>query len=258
VGVLGSDKSMALYVDGQLAGEGVAQALIQTDPAQGLDIGADAISPVGDYSAPSVFSGLIDEVRLYFHDVTAEQVRRRYEDGNELSNDAVLAVSFDDGTARDHSLHNNSGTLSNANVAEGKFGQAAKFSAKKKGGNSNNRPGNSLVDPKWTQDVSIYVRGMVLAGNHLFIVGPPDLIDEESTFEGLTNDDPETNALLKRQNEALAGSEGATLLAVNVDTGDVERELDLESLPTWDGLAGANGRLFLTTLDGAVMCFSSP
>ena len=67
---------------------------------------------------------------------------------------------------------------------------------KKGGDNSTTKPGDSLVKPKWTQDVPIYVRGMVLAGPNLFIVGPPDMIDEEKTFEQLTEKDPRVLELL--------------------------------------------------------------
>ena len=48
------------------------------------------------------------------------------------------------------------------------------------------------------------------------------------------------------------------MLAVNIDTGEMESEIQLEELPTWDGLAGAGGELFLSTLDGAVICFGKP
>ena len=185
VGVLAEDKSMKLFVDGELVGKAESNGLLMSDPAQGLEVGADIGGSVGDYVAPNSFSGAIDEVRLYFHETSAERIARRYEDGSEISADAVLAVSFDDGSARDHSLKRNHGTIEGGKMVEGKFGKAIQFttSRKRKGGNSTATPGNSLVDPKWTKDVPIYVRGMVLAGNHLFIVGPPDTIDETETFQ---------------------------------------------------------------------------
>jgi hypothetical protein len=60
---------------------------------------------------------------------------------------------------------------------------------------------------------------------------------------------------LNQQDAALLGKDGASLLAVNIDTGEVDNEVKLDTLPAWDGLAGANGSLFLSTLDGSVMCF---
>ena len=61
--------------------------------------------------------------------------------------------------------------------------------------------------------------------------------------------------LLAQQDVVLDGKDGALLLSVNIDTGKVENRLQLETLPAWDGMAGAGGQLFLSTLDGSVMCF---
>ncbi len=257
VGVLEEDLRMKLYVDGELAAEGKAPGKIQSDPAQGLEVGTDAASFVGNYANPQ-FTGIIDEVRLYFHPATQEQVTARYGTGSEISADAVLAVSFDDGTARDHSLKRHNGTVENAKLVEGKFGKALQFSAGKRGRKPATKATNSLVDPKWTQDVPIYVRGMVLAGKNLFVVGPPDIINEEETFKQLAETDPKVQQLLSRQDKVLDGDQGSRLLSVNIDTGEVENEVALDDLPAWDGLAGASGKLFLTTLDGAVICFASP
>ncbi|TWU03644.1 outer membrane protein assembly factor BamB family protein [Neorhodopirellula pilleata] len=262
VGVLDESKQMHLYVDGELAATGIANELLDTDPVQGLDIGEDGQSAVGDYQSPMPFVGVIDEVRLYFEAIDGDRITKRYREGTELSSDAVLAVSFDDGTARDHSVHRNNGTMDGVRSIEGKFGQAVQFVAtkrqvgnKKAGGNSTLKPGESLVKPKWTSDVPIYVRGMVLAGSNLFIVGPPDTINEEETFAKLSDDDDEVQQELALQDAALEGEDGSSLLSVSIDTGTISNELKLPSLPTWDGLAGANGSLFLSTLDGTVMCF---
>jgi outer membrane protein assembly factor BamB len=173
-----------------------------------------------------------------------------------LSDEAVLAVSFDDGSARDHSLSRNNGTVEGGSLVDGKFGKALQFTAAKGGNAGNNQSqSNSLIKPKWTKDVPIYVRGMVLSGFRLFIVGPPDIIDEEATFKQLSESDPEVQDLLAEQDAVLEGTKGGKLLVVNTDTGEVDYELDLTELPTWDGLAGANGKLYLTTLDGTVLCF---
>jgi hypothetical protein len=99
---------------------------------------------------------------------------------------------------------------------------------------------------------------MVLAGSKLFIVGPPDIIDEEKTFQELTEKDPQVQKLLAAQDKALNGDDGSLLLSVNIDTGEIENRVELSTLPAWDAMAGAGGSLFLSTLDGSVMCFGKP
>jgi outer membrane protein assembly factor BamB len=261
-GVLDTDKTMKLYVDGELAAEGKASNLIAKDPAQLMEIGLDEGSPVGEYTTPNAFTGIIDEVRLYFLAATGEQIAKRYADGSEISSDAVLVVSFDDGTARDHGLKRNDGTLSGGKLVEGKSGMAIQFSAGKSGRkqknnqNKQDNQGNSLVDPKWTQDVSIYVRAMALAGSTLFIAGPPDIIDEEKTFQQLSEKDPEVQKLLADQDAALESDQGR-LLSVNMHTGEVENEILMGTVPAWDAMAAASGSIFLSTLDGSVHCYGN-
>jgi len=229
--------------------------MIPADPAQGMEVGADEGTAVGEYASPATLSGIVDEPRLYFQTFSDEDIAKRYEDGSELGDTAVIAASFDDGSARDHSLSRNSGTVKGAKIVDGKFGKALQFSPGKKGGAKPVNQGNSLVKPKWTQDLPIYVRAMTLSGYRLFLVGPPDIINEEETFKGLTEDDPKVQALLAKQDEVLDGHQGGKLLVVNTVTGKIDKELQLDVLPTWDGLAGANGKLFLSTLDGQLICF---
>ncbi len=266
VGMLTPEKEMRIYVDGERLATGTSQGFVSGDPAQPMEVGADAGTAVGNYESPNNFTGIIDEVRVYFESFDDAAIALRYAEGNELSDEAVLAVSFDDGSARDHSLSRNNGTVEGGQLVDGKVGKALQFTAstapkgkgKAKANNDNNNAdnqGNSLVKPKWTQDVPIYVRGMVLSGFRLFIVGPPDIIDEEATFKQLSEHDPQVQELLEQQDQALDGRDGGMLLVVNTETGKVEHQLQLDALPTWDGLAGANGKLFLSTLDGRVMCF---
>jgi hypothetical protein len=252
-GVLTEDKEMRLYVDGVRVAEGAAHRLIASDPAQGMEIGEDAQTAVGAYKSPATLTGIVDEVRLYFRAATDEQVAARFENGDELVPDPVLVVSFDDGSARDMSVHRNNGTLMRGKIVAGKVGKGVQFTTRR-GNAPAQKQGDSLVEPKWAADVPVYVRGMVLAGSNLFIVGPADIIDEEQTFQGLTEKNAQVEQLLARQDSILDGAEGSLLLAVNIDSGETEHELPLSSLPTWDGLAGAGGQLFLTTQDGDVIC----
>ncbi len=285
VGVLTPEREMRLYVDGQRVAAGKSKGLLTKDPAQGLEVGADAQSAVGEYNVPHQFTGIVDEVRLYFTAVGDAQVAARFESGSEMSSDPVLVVTFDDGTARDFSTHRNNGTIDGGVLVDGKFGKALQLSArtasandvakkannakpkskgkganKAKAANANGNPGarDSYVEPKWTTDVPIYARAMLLAGDRLFLAGPLDMIDEERTFKQLATKDKDVEQILAKQDDALEGKIGGLLLAVNGETGMIESLIELGTIPTWDGMAGANGQVFLTTLDGQIMCFGKP
>ena len=273
VGVLTENKQMRLFVDGQRVGEVTASGLLTKDPAQGMEIGVDAASAVGEYETPNSFAGIIDEVRFYLNSTEDDAIAERFKNGSELGNDPRLVVTFDDGTARDFSTYRNNGTLEGGAVVDGKMGKAVQFTAKKAAGKnavaakngptskaaSNKegveKPSNSLVKPKWANDVPIYVRAMVLAGDKLFIAGPLDIIDEEATFKQLAEKDEDVQQLLADQDNALEGKVSGLLLAINCDSGLVEHQIELGTLPSWDGMAGANGKLYLSTIDGRLMCF---
>jgi len=47
------------------------------------------------------------------------------------------------------------------------------------------------------------------------------------------------------------------LAALAAEDGRQLSELQLSSPPVWDGLAAANGKLYLTTMDGKVLCFNA-
>ena len=61
---LRKDKTMALSVNGKTVATGTAKALVSGLPGDGLQIGADTISPVGDYRANNHFNGLIRKVNV--------------------------------------------------------------------------------------------------------------------------------------------------------------------------------------------------
>lgn len=53
----------------------------------------------------------------------------------------------------------------------------------------------------------------------------------------------------------LESRQGAVLYAVSASDGEKLAEYKLDSLPVWDGMAAANGRLYLAMKDGKVLCF---
>jgi hypothetical protein len=96
---------------------------------------------------------------------------------------------------------------------------------------------------------------MILAGEKLLLAGPADLIDEEQAYQ--QRDNPEMQQALARQANVLEGSEGAFLWTVSTAAGQKLSEHKLASPPVFDGMAAANGRVFLACQDGSVVCWES-
>jgi hypothetical protein len=90
---------------------------------------------------------------------------------------------------------------------------------------------------RWTQELPVLVRAMVLAEETLFVAGPPN--------GGKLSDLP----------DALEGRSGGLLQAVSTSDGQKLAEHRLDAPPVFDGLVAAGGKLYLTTMDGQVVCF---
>ena len=82
-------------------------------------------------------------------------------------------------------------------------------------------------------------------------------MDDEYAFERLTEKDPAIHQVLKEQDQALEGAQGGLLWAVSVKDGRQSKGLALPALPVWDGMAIANGSLFVATKDGKVTRFGN-
>jgi len=141
---------------------------------------------------------------------------------------------------------------------------ASKIDAKSKNKNANSsdwevRQGfdaKSLwaADTRWTQEkLPLLVRAMVLAGGNLYTAGPPCIADEKAAFY-----EPDAQAnrdALAEQEAAWEGKKGGLLRVVSASDGQKLTEYRLDSVPVWDGMAAANGRLYMATIDGKVLCF---
>ena len=90
--------------------------------------------------------------------------------------------------------------------------------------------------PKWKTWKDVRIRAMVLAGDILFCAGPPDVL-------------PEADPLA-----AFEGRAGGRLLAVSTADGRTVAERKLDAPPVFDGLIAAGGRLYLSRIDGTVVC----
>ncbi len=253
VGALTADKKLLIYVNGKQVASGEAGGLIAEDPKQPMEIGADDAGAVGDYNSPFAFTGLIDEVRVYHGTLTAGEIEKHYSTaGDTAARDAklVLCCSFDKGGAADESGNKNHGKLGDVQAVKGKVGGAMKFTGRA----GSARGGGSRVKFHWSQKLPLMARAMVLADRTLFIAGPPDVVDEDEAHRQFR--DPEVQAKLAEQAAAMKGRKGALLWAVSTADGRKLAARKLDTLPIFDGLAAAGGRLYLVTADGKVICLA--
>ncbi len=89
---------------------------------------------------------------------------------------------------------------------------------------------------KWQTWVPVRVQAMVKTAETLFIAGAPDVLDEADPYA------------------AFEGRSGGLLWAVSAADGRKLAEMKLEASPAWDGLIAAQGRLYMATRDGRVLC----
>ncbi len=98
----------------------------------------------------------------------------------------------------------------------------------------------------------LHARAMVLAGDKLIVAGPPDVLHEDDAFNQPF--DPNTQSAIAAQDAAYDGKHGARLLVVSATTGQTLAQRDLSVNPVWDGMAVAQGQLYITQADGSVLC----
>ncbi len=79
---------------------------------------------------------------------------------------------------------------------------------------------------KWSVNLPIHPLAMLKAGSRLVIAGSD-------------------------QNEA-----GLLIMAWSTD-GNIQAEYNLDCTPVWDGMAAANGKLYISLIDGSIVCFGS-
>ncbi len=89
----------------------------------------------------------------------------------------------------------------------------------------------------WKINLPVRTKAMLKSGNNLFLATMPIEIPA---------DDPHA---------AYEGRMGGAIRVASCEDGSTVAEYQLDSPAVWDGMAAANGKLFLSTSDGAVLCF---
>ena len=248
-GVITADAEALLFVNGRLAGKKQLPGFLEKPPGQITTVGADDGSPAGNYRNTFALNSVIDEVRIYHGSVTPQEIKAHFDDVKSrvaAAAQLVLHLDFDEGKALDRSGKGNNGSFERAEFVAGKAGKGVRVQS------GLERSGH-YVPYDWShENPAVLARAMVKAGPHLFVAGPPDGVDENTVAR--RTDLPANQAKLKAQEAALAGKRGAKILVFATADGTAANEIDLESIPVWDGMIAAGGKLFVALENGSVIC----
>jgi len=91
---------------------------------------------------------------------------------------------------------------------------------------------------------------MVLADKILFLAGPPDVFADQKTDPFIRRG----KLVPAKAGKAFEGKKAAALYAFSSEDGKKLAEYKLESPPVFDGMIAANGRLYISTRDGRLVC----
>jgi len=114
--------------------------------------------------------------------------------------------------------------------------KAPRTGTPKTGRNSRfDRPSERL----WQIRLPVRVVAMVRAGSVLFAAGTPDVLDKTDPYA------------------AHRGARDGVMKAISAADGKILAEYKLPTAPVYDGLSAANGRLYLSTVTGRIICFGA-
>lgn len=102
-------------------------------------------------------------------------------------------------------------------------------------------------EPLWSSRDSLVVRAMVLTDDKLIVAGPPDLRKKDANLLAYTNEE-ESLAVIR-------GEKGVHLRIIQSANGETLSENTLESMPVFDGISAARGRVFLSLQNGSLQCW---
>jgi outer membrane protein assembly factor BamB len=92
------------------------------------------------------------------------------------------------------------------------------------------------LPPKWSTRTPVRAQAMVLAGQRLYMAGPPDIVPK---------DDPMAS---------FEGRLGGKLWVVSTTNGEKLNEYKLDYLPVFDGMIAANGCMYIAANNGRLIC----
>jgi len=109
------------------------------------------------------------------------------------------------------------------------------------------------VSYRWSRGTTLHVKSMLVAGDKLYIAGPPAVINEASAYKDPLSE--QVKAEMAEQTDAFRGKSGGILQVVAAECGETITEMKLDCLPAFDGMAAAEGRLFIVAENGELVCY---
>jgi len=95
----------------------------------------------------------------------------------------------------------------------------------------------SAPSVKWEERISVRAQAMVLAERHLYLAGAPDIVDESDPWAAFEN------------------RKGGMLMVYSKENGKRLGAHQLTSAPVYDGMAAADGRVYLSLKNGTIVCY---
>ncbi|MCD6303937.1 MAG: PQQ-binding-like beta-propeller repeat protein [Planctomycetes bacterium] len=112
----------------------------------------------------------------------------------------------------------------------------------------------TALDYNWIHEKpTVMAKALVLANDHLFVAGPRDVVDEKEMW-GRSNE-PIFRRKMQEQADWLKGKYGGVLQVFSRKDGRKLAERKLDYLPAFDGLIAADGKLYMVTKDGSLVCY---
>jgi hypothetical protein len=90
---------------------------------------------------------------------------------------------------------------------------------------------------------------MLLAKNHLYVIGARDVLDELNR-SNLSKDNTE-------QDEHMSGTHGSVLAVVDPGSGRVVNRQEFDFFPVFDGASAADGKIYVACQDGTIVCLAA-
>jgi outer membrane protein assembly factor BamB len=113
----------------------------------------------------------------------------------------------------------------------------------------------SALDYNWIhEEPDVMAKAMVLANDRLFIAGPRDVADEKELW-GRSNEQIYKDKMAL-QAEWFKGKHGGYMQVFSKKDGTKLAEKKLAYLPAFDGLVAANGKLYMATECGSLVCYT--